>query len=335
MVLPRRSALPPTLSAQLAALARRHTPSDLQDVLTGFSALPAGLVVDASSELSTAIRPQNPSLLEQLSTKSERQLLKINPDYAWLLLFHYSGYEREAALEAIEVPPNSPFFFSALAWRLNDWVEPVRQAAVRCAERVLPRISPDVAATAAPYLLDRRFVWGRWTEEPKVLDAVFRRADVMAALAMRMQEQQTGPFASCLRHALRYPEIDEHLPNLAVAAVQPSVRAAAYQCLISGRATWPVGYGWTWVNKIYGLRKRTRTLGSRDIQIASPAVEWIRKGIHDRSVLVRRIAADAMVGARAQIPDADRLIAVLANDRSSTIRSRADYMLRHPHSEQS
>lgn len=334
MVLPRRSALPPALSAQLAALARRHTPSDLQDVLTGFSALPASLVVDASRELSTAIRPQNPSLLEQLSTKSERQLLKINSDYAWLLLFHYSGYEREAALEAIKVPPNSPFFFSALAWRLNDWVEPVRQAAVRCAERVLPRISPDVAASAAPYLLDRRFVWSRWTEEPKVLDAVFRRTDVMAALAMRMQEQQTGPFASCLRHALRYPEIDEHLPCLAVDAAQPSVRAAAYQCLISGRATWPVGYGWIWVNKIYGLRKRARTLDSREIQIASPAVEWIRKGIHDRSVLVRRIAADAMVGARAQMPDADRLIAVLANDRNPAIRSRADYMLRHPHSEQ-
>jgi hypothetical protein len=334
MVLPRRSALPPALSAKLAALARRHTPSDLQDVLTGFSALPASLVVDASSELSTAIRPQNPSLLEQLSTKSERQLLKINPDYAWLLLFHYSGYEREAALEAIKVPPSSPFFFSALAWRLNDWVEPVRQAAVRCAERVLPRISPDVAATAAPYLLDRRFVWGRWSEEPKVLDALFRRTDVMAALAMRIQKQQTGPFASCLRHALRYPEIDEHLPRLAVDAVQPSVRVAAYQCLMSGKATWPVGFGWSWIDKVYGLRRRVRMLDSRAIQRESPAAEWIRRGIHDKSILVRRVAADAMVGARAQLPDADSLIALLADDRNSAIRSRADYMLRHPHSEQ-
>lgn len=335
-MLSRRSVLPPALSAQLSALARRSAASDreLQDVLAGFSELPANLVVDASRELSVAVRPQNPTLLEQLLTKSERQLLKTNPDYAWLLLFHYSGYEREAALDAIDVPPSSPFFFSALAWRLNDWVGPVRQAAVRCAERVLPRISPDVAASAAPYLLDRRFVWGRWSEEPKVLDAVFRRQDVMAVLTTRMEKQQTGSFARCLRHALRYPEIDEHLPRLAIGSVQPSVRVAAYQCLITGRASWPVGFEWTWIDKVYGLRKRVRTLDSRDIQMASPAIEWIKTGIRDRSVLVRKVASDALVGARAQLPDSDSLIAMLANDRSSAIRSRADYMLRHPPSEQ-
>jgi hypothetical protein len=335
--MPRRSVLPPSLSAQLSALStqrfRALPDSELQDVLAGFSELPAKLIVDASREMTDVVSPYEPSLLEQLR-KSEQQLMKRSHDYAWFFLFHRSGYVREAALDAINAPPASAFFLSALAWRLNDWVGAVRRAAVRCAERVFPRISPEVGASAAPYLLDRRFVWARWSDEAKVLDAVFGRTDVMAALAMRMQEQQTGPFASCLRHALRYPEIDKHLPYLAVDAVQPSVRAAAYQCLISGRATWPVGYGWIWVNKIYGLRKRARTLDSRDIQIASPAVEWIRKGIHDRSVLVRRIAADAMVGARAQIPDADRLIAVLANDRSPAIRSRADYMLRHPHSEQ-
>lgn len=40
---------------------------------------------------------------------SEFDLLKMNPDYAWLFLFHYSGYVREAALHAIHTPPTSPF----------------------------------------------------------------------------------------------------------------------------------------------------------------------------------------------------------------------------------
>jgi hypothetical protein len=335
--MPRRSVLPPSLSAQLSALStqrfRALPDSELQGVLAGFSELPAKLIVDASREMTDVVSPYEPSLLEQLR-KSEQQLMKRSHDYAWFFLFHRSGYVREAALDAINAPPASAFFLSALAWRLNDWVCAVRRAAARCAERVFPRISPEVAASAAPYLLDRRFVWARWSDEAKVLDSVFGRRDVMAALAMRMQ-QQPGPFASCLRHALRYPEIDKHLPRLAIDAIQPSVRVAAYQCLMSGRATWPSGFGWTWIDKVYGLRKRVRTLESRDIQTTSPAADWIRRGIHDRSVLVRRIAADAMVGARAQLPDADSLIAVLASDRSSAIRSRADYMLRHPHSDQS
>jgi hypothetical protein len=335
--MPRRSVLPPSLSAQLSALStqrfRALPDSELQDILAGFSELPAKLIVDASREMTDVVSPYEPSLLEQLR-KSEQQLMKRSHDYAWFFLFHRSGYVREAALNAINAPPTSAFFLSALAWRLNDWVGAVRRAAVRCAERVFPRISPEVAASAAPYLLDRRFVWARWSDEAKVLDSVFGGRDVMAALAMRMQ-QQPGPFASCLRHALRYPEIDKHLPRLAIDAIQPSVRVAAYQCLMSGRATWPTGFGWTWIDKVYGLRKRVRTLESRDIQTTSPAADWIRRGIHDRSVLVRRVAADAMVGARAQLPDADSLIAVLASDRSSAIRSRADYMLRHPHSDQS
>jgi hypothetical protein len=335
--MPRRSVLPPSLSAQLSALStqrfRALPDSELQDILAGFSERPAKLIVDASREMTDVVSPYEPSLLEQLR-KSEQQLMKRSHDYAWFFLFHRSGYVREAALNAINAPPTSAFFLSALAWRLNDWVGAVRRAAVRCAERVFPRISPEVAASAAPYLLDRRFVWARWSDEAKVLDSVFGRRDVMAALAMRMQ-QQPGPFASCLRHALRYPEIDKHLPRLAIDAIQPSVRVAAYQCLMSGRATWPTGFGWTWIDKVYGLRKRVRTLESRDIQTTSPAADWIRRGIHDRSVLVRRVAADAMVGARAQLPDADSLIAVLASDRSSAIRSRADYMLRHPHSDQS
>ena len=84
---------------------------------------------------------------------SDQELLEINHDYAWLFLFHPNGYVREAALDSLNNPPTSPFFFAALAWRLNDWVPAVRQAAQRCAERVLYRTAADVAATAALYLL--------------------------------------------------------------------------------------------------------------------------------------------------------------------------------------
>lgn len=302
--------------------------------MSGLSALPAKLIVRASREIATAAQlwwqPRQFISLELLLDRSELQLMRKNPDYAWLFLFHYSGYVREAALDAINTPPTSPFFFAALVWRLNDWVGPVRQAATRCAERVLHRIRADVAASAAQYLLDRRVAWGRWSDEPKVLDAVFGNKDVMAALAAHLHEQTTGPLAACLRNALRYPDIDEHLPYLAANAVQPSVRAVAYQCLIAGKASWLVGFGWVWIDKVYGLRRQVPKLETRDIQRNSSAAEWIRMGIHDKSPFVRRVAADALIADRSQVSDHAALIARLAKDRNSAIRSRADYLLRHP-----
>ncbi len=333
---------------------------ELEGVLAELSALPANLVVRASREIAAAARlgwwqPQTlpkrvvaasrarlgwrrlMKLLELTPRRvpSDQELLEINRGYAWLFLFHPSGYVREAALDCINNPPTSPFFFSVLAWRLNDWVGPVRKAAERCAARVLHQTAAGIAANAALYLLDRRHAWGRWSDEWQALDGVFERKDVIAALAVLLQERSTGPLATSLRHALRYPNIDEHLPRIAASAVQPSVRAVAYQCLISGKATWSLGFEWAWIDKVYGRRRRVPKLATRDIRRTRPAAELIREAAHDRSPFVRRVAADALIAARSQLPDEEALIADLAKDRSSAIRSRADFMRRHPPSRQS
>jgi hypothetical protein len=314
----------------------------LECILSDLSALPANLIVRVSREIATAARLGRWQTQKSLSlsgffcrSPSEQELLRKNPDYAWLFLFHPSGYVRQAALNAVSSPPRSPFFFSALAWRLNDWVGPVRQAAKGCAERVLHRTCADIAASAALYLLDRRLSWGRWRDEAQVLDAVFERKDVIAAIATLLQRQSIGPLATCLRNALRYPNIDEHLPRLAATAVQPTVRSVAYQCLIFGKATWPVGFEWSWIDKVYGLRRRVPRLEARNVHTTGAAFDRIREAAHDKSPLVRRIAADALIAGRSALPDEKKLIDHLAKDRSSAIRSRADFMLRHPPSGQS
>ncbi len=168
MALHLRPVLPPPLAAKLAALGTRLGDRELEDVLADLSTLPANLIVRANQEIATAARlgwwqtQMGFSLGRLFGSSNEQQLLRKRPDYAWLFLFHPNGYVREAALDCINNPPTSPFFFSALAWRLNDWVGPVRQAAERCAERVLHQTVADVAANAALYLLDRRLAWGRW-----------------------------------------------------------------------------------------------------------------------------------------------------------------------------
>jgi hypothetical protein len=357
---PATPVLSPELSAKLAALATQpaqdETRHALDEVLSELADLPAHVVVRASREIATSaglgwwqpekrpiqIIPAHGAppfsrlkyLLGLEWVPSDDELLAANPNFAWLFLFHPSGYVREAALDAVNDPPTSPFFFSALAWRLNDWVQPVRQAAERCAKRVLHRTAPDVAAKAALYLLDRRLVWSRWSDEPEALDSVFGREDVIEALARQLQEQSTGPLATCLRNALRYPHVDEHLPRLAAAAVQPSVRALAYQCVISGKASWSVGLEWAWIDKVYGLRRRVPTLATRDVRRIRPAADFIREAVRDKSPFVRRVAADALIAARLQLPDEEALIAHLAKDPSPGIRSRADFMLRHPPSGQ-
>lgn len=335
----------PTFSTELSAklsslgeqLKRGACDRELRGVLDDLAQLPAVEIVRASSKIPALAglgtwRPSRPFLLRDLFRKplSEFDLLKRSPDYAWLFLFHASGYVREAALHAIHIPPASPFFFAAIAWRLNDWVTEVRQAAALCAARTLPRTDPTVAATAALYLLDRQFVWGRWKNVPEVLHSTFSDKHVIAALAVQLRQGVTGRLATCLRYTLKYPGIDEHLPALAAHATQPAVRAVAYQCMLAGKALWPIGYEWAWVDKVYGIRKRVPKLEQRPLSAAPNVGDLIRQGVRDRSPKVRNVVADALIEARKHLPDADQMISILATDSSPSVLSSVDYMLRHP-----
>jgi hypothetical protein len=351
------SVLSPSLSAKLAALAKQpaHTEARhvLDEILAELANLPAHSVVRANREIATSahlgwwqpekrpmqIVPTHGALPFQLArlkyllglerVPSDTELLAANPNFAWLFLFHPSGFLREAALGRIASAPTSPFFLAALAWRLNDWVPPVRHAARRCLRRVLPHIEADVAANTASYLLGRRTTWARWTDEQKALDELFERSDVLAALAKLLLDGTTGPLSACLRHALRYPNIDAHLIELARHARQPAVRALAYRCLISGQADWVAGFEWMWIDKVYFSRRRIPKLETRQIVRSEPAANLLRDAARDRATVVRKVAADALIEG-AKLPDQENFIAQLANDKSAAVRSRADFLLRHP-----
>jgi len=98
-----------------------------------------------------------------------------------------------------------------------------------------------------------------------------------------------------------------------------------------------VGFEWIWIDKVYGIRRRVPKLATRDIPKTRPAVELIRNAARDKSPFVRRVAADALITARAQLPAeaVEALIADLEKDKSPAIRSRADFMRRHLPSRQS
>jgi hypothetical protein len=328
----RHSVLPPGYSELFSSLDSKDGPAEetIDRFIDRLSALPPKLVVQAEREISILARPSFRQLGLRLFARESPDLghLKKTPALAWLFLFHADGYVREAALKIIYAPPESPFFFAALALRLNDWVPEVRAAAKRCLALVSPRISSAVAADTALFLFGRRLLWVRWSGEDEALDRVFERPDVGDAIAMRLHDGVAGPLAACLRQALRYPSFDKHLGTLAATAVQPAVRALALGCLIAGKVEWPVGFTWTWIDKVYGKRKQVPVFASRQLECSRrPLAELIKDGVSNRSSAVRIVAADALVKARAEFPDIEVLVRQLASDPVPAVRLRGTYLL--------
>ena len=309
----------------------------LKHVIDRVGELPAKRVAGAGREIVAAAQLwpfwTSPSFIRRFFPRSDLQVLEKKPSFAWLFLFHPDGYVREAALNAIHHPPSSPFFLTAIALRLNDWAEPVRAAASRCAAHVFPGVDAAIAADAAPFLLTRYLLWGRWGDgEMAILDSLFGRADVTAQLSERFASGTAGPLATCLGLASRYAAIDIHLPMLASTAAQPAVRATALRCLVEQKASWQVGSRWHWVDKVYGEKKRIPVHQERAIAVTLPLESWIRAGIADRSAMVRRCAADALIANRSVIRSADELVELLSKDVNSSVRERADFLRRHRHS---
>jgi hypothetical protein len=254
------------------------------------------------------------------------QLLKL-PELPYLFLFHYDGRMREAALHRISGELPSPFLFAAVALRLNDWAEPVRAAALACAERCFPLTPPDVVAGAATAVLLRHDSWGRWDREREVVEAAFARPDVGAGLADVLVNAETGPASRMLRAALKHDALDLHLQRLATEARQPSVRAVAVQTLADGRASWPAGSEWKWVDKSMGERIRVPKFGSRDIAALASRESVVRAAALDRSALVRRASLDALIRYSPGTEEARELAARLAMDPSRSVRERAAFIL--------
>jgi len=334
-----KSILPDILRAKLNRLGsklERQLPIDREfdGILDEMNALPPRIVVRADSEIAFAAnlqkwRRQYPLIVRLFSPRMVdiEQLGRI-PDLEFLFLFHRDGYVREEALRRLSSPIPSPFLFAAIAWRLNDWVDSVREAATECASRCFPITSPTVIADAALTLLTRENSWGRWTDERSALSTAFSRPDVAKALAAAIGAYRTGPMATVLRHALREGSLDMHLDELARDAVQPAVRATAAQALIDNHATWPSGWRWRWVDKSMGIRRRETAYSRRPLNYSAPRISVIESSAKDPSAAVRRVAVASLIQHQVDPIIARRIATPLLEDRSSSVRERAEFILR-------
>lgn len=157
---------------------------------------------------------------------------------------------------------------------------------------------------------------------------MFGRSDVAAELANLMAAATTGPQASTLQYALRTPVLDQYLEQLAFDATQPSVRARALRTLIDGKAEWPSGAAWRWIDKSMGLRRRETVFEHRSLTLAPSRAVLIERGIRDKSAAVRRIALTSVIRHMLGTAEARAFAAPLEFDRSSSVREKAEFILR-------
>jgi hypothetical protein len=316
-LLERGESAAPAVAAAVEALSELH-PSTISQV--------APIIRDTAKLRRWRPRPSFFQTLFRPPLSDKEQLLR-NPDLAYLFLFHSDGRIREHALLRISGGLPSPFFFAAVAYRLNDWAEPVRAAAFACAARCFPQTAVWIIVAAAEALLLRQDSWRRWGRKRDIVETTFARADVATALADFIGHSKTGASSRILRFMLRRDVMDEHLLTLATEAFQPTVRALAAETLASGKAKWVVGSEWKWVNKPHGLGARVPTYEYRPLSGVHDTLSLIERASWDRSPMVRRAALDAMIQDRLHGQTADRIAARLLTDKSTSIRERAAFIL--------
>jgi len=300
------------------------TPEDVSQKLAALSSARPEDVIHLGPELCASLFCEySPD-----ARPSALALMRLHPRLAWLLAFHGNGRIREPALRALDEPPATPSEFIAIALRLNDWALAVRASARIAAARLFPLTPPDVVAAAAPYLLARRFSWTRWDNEADVLDEALARPDVAEQLAKSIGELRTGPGGGVLRMAARFPSLDPYLPGLARHARHPSVRAVALEMLVTGQARWTTGYGWAWIDKVYGIQKRIAVTAARPLSLTLDIEPLIREALTDRFAATRKVAADALYEKRSSIDDAITLAQSILNDASRPVRERAEFLVR-------
>jgi hypothetical protein len=263
--------------------------------------------------------------------KSEAEQLRRTPLLAHVMIFHRDGRLREAALKAISGPISSAFLAAAICWRLNDWVRPVREAAVGCIERCFGVTDPGIIAETLAALMVRRNSWGRWEGEREQFDLMLAREDVAQAMVDIFERRSTGPMARLLRACLAGPHLEARLSDIFASAAQPAVRAIALGAMIDREIVQPNGrHEYEWVDKSMGLRRWVKQFDRRPVATAMPTDALIRTGIDDRSAMVRAVALSGAIRHLRGTSSERNYALKLQGDRSRSIRDRAKFILEHP-----
>jgi len=262
---------------------------------------------------------------------TELKVMNVESEAGWIFIFHGDGYLRQSGLSSLNSPPQSPFEFTSIVYRLNDWVENVRNKAITFATLRFPETKSDIISESAFFLLEQSEYLLRWNDHSRrLLQQQLFRPDVLLNLKDKFLKNRTGRLAYVLSHLLRRPEFDIYLEELALHAELPQVRAVAFDALLNERAIWPTGYKKIWIDKVYGVSGRERVTQTRHITHSLDVQNLLSLAASDNSAVVRKVAANSLIALpNKNIPEKDMrdLATCLSRDKSKSVRKIAEFYL--------
>jgi hypothetical protein len=251
------------------------------------------------------------------------------PFVTWMDICSDDGFRREMALRTLSGAAPNAFFLALAARRLNDWVPQVREVArVRfpiIAADTDPEIVVDVLCATLPLWNS----WGRMEDEDKqALIEIASIQKVRDALKTRIVSATSGPMTAVLSQAGCAGLLDCYLDEIARMAVQPSVRAKGYRCLLEGKMVWSTGTKWEWTDIRYCEGRRNPMLSERPLLAAPPFVETLRTAALDQSAIVRRVAVEMLIRQPEKAGDESlKLAELLASDSVPSVAERGRFAL--------
>jgi hypothetical protein len=259
---------------------------------------------------------------------TEQRILRKHPKLSYVWMFHRNGYLREAAIKFAELP-SSPFFLAALTCRLNDWVDEVRIAAAQRLREWLNAVPASIIVATSTHLVERWQECQRWNLDARTLiELLLQREDVLPKLVQYLKSDSVPSAGALLRCLLRHASIDQHLLELATESNRPGVRRNAVRTLLLGRAEVQVGTEWQWTDKSFGLKRRVAKIESRALTTNVDMDALAGMAIVDKSALVRRSAADAIIVNRQLFKNLKFLTKSLCEDRNRLVSERGEFLSR-------
>lgn len=251
------------------------------------------------------------------------------PFLTWIDLCSGDGYKREKTLRALTGSAPNSFFFALAVRRLNDWVPQVREAARLKLTEIARNSDPEHIADVLCVTLPHWNSWGRMEDiDKETIVNITSIERVTLSLKTRILAATTGPMTSVLEQAGRTKTIDRYLYEIAENAIQPTVRAKAYRCLLEKKMVWSTGRKWKWIDKQYCKGRFEPILCERTLSVTSPFTETLKLALKDRSPIVRRVAGEMLVKEYKSIgAESIKLAELLASDSSPSVAEWGRYAI--------
>lgn len=251
--------------------------------------------------------------------------------HTWIDVFSWDGYLREKSLRTLRGPVPNSFFFSLALRRLNDWVPQVRAAAREALPGIVESSDPNHIVPAIGATLSNWESWGRMgAADKQALFNILTNEGTFENFVNHISVNSSGPMTFLLSQIGRSDLIERYLPQLSKCAIQPSVRAKAYRCLLEGKMKWLESREWKWIDKAYCIGRVVPKISERTLSEKSDFKSTLHAASEDSSSMVRRVAAELLIqnietlGVESSLGYARKF----SDDSSSSVSERGNYALR-------